>query len=97
MSADLRKFKLAHPLREEDAVELGLPERTYQTGEELTLPYAYAMRLFSAGFVEGGEPGRPQTAETALKRVNPPAKPAVVENGEPAPAPVKTKPPVKGE
>lgn len=77
--SDFRRFKLAHPLRTEDAVELALPERTYAVGEEITLPYQYAMRLVGAGFVEGAEPGNQRSVDAALKRVAQLGRPAPVD------------------
>ncbi|MFG1976998.1 hypothetical protein ACGFJC_47365 [Nonomuraea fuscirosea] len=82
MSYDLRTFKLAHPLRKEDAVEVGLPERTYQVNDEITLPYQAALRLVNAGFVAGAEPGNRDTVKAALR--------PVVKEGQPAPAPAGT-------
>lgn len=86
--ADMRKFKLAHPLRVEDAVEVGLPERKYYVGEEITLPYASAMRLVNAGFVAGAEPGKRETVKAALKPVVQEGKPVPI-GGEQAGTPAK--------
>jgi hypothetical protein len=94
--ADLRRFKLAHPLRTVDAEQLGLEHRTYAVGETVTLPYGYAMRLVGAGFVEGAEPGNQASVEASLKRVAQPGKPAPVD-AEPANPAAKGKPGPKSE
>ncbi|MFD9947706.1 hypothetical protein ACFWYW_46430 [Nonomuraea sp. NPDC059023] len=75
------KIKLAHPLRTEDAVELGLEERPYAVGSELTLPRAYADRLNGAGFVAGRELIPVAAAEKTTAPAAP-VKPKQVKGGD---------------
>lgn len=81
MSEQYVTFTLAHPLRTEDAEELGMKDvRVYQAGESLTLSKRDAYRLAGAGLVLGADTSKRATWATAMKPVKPtspaPAKPA---------------------
>ncbi|MGW2219605.1 hypothetical protein ACWCSD_31855 [Nonomuraea sp. NPDC001684] len=79
MSEQRVSFTLAHPLRTEDAEDLGLEPQVYQAGERLILNRREAMRLVGAGYVLGAEPSKPATVQAALTPVktSPAVKPAL--------------------
>ncbi|GAB2467583.1 hypothetical protein GCM10027187_39720 [Streptosporangium sandarakinum] len=89
------KLTLAHPLRTVDAIELGLAERVYPQGEELTLLRRDAMRLVGAGFVLGAEPGNLESIQAALTPVKP--EPAAQPSAKPAIAQGKSRSESAGE
>ncbi|WP_449066302.1 hypothetical protein [Planomonospora algeriensis] len=83
MAEQYVKLTLAHPLRTVDAVELGLPERVYRQGEEITLLRREAMRLVGAGFVAGADPADRDSVQKALTPIKPaPAKTTTAGKGE---------------
>lgn len=73
MSESYVSVTLAHPLDAHVAVQVGLENRPYPVGSQVTMLRRDAMKLVSAGLIAGADPTNIDSVARALKPVKRPA------------------------